>query len=386
MEMNNLHAIQHAYLILEDERIAAYGLMDECPANADQFIDCKGKTILPAWCDSHTHIVFAEPREREFIQKIQGKTYAEIAASGGGILNSAHKLRETSFDALFESATMRLEQVMQMGTGAIEIKSGYGLSLESEIKMLQVIRKLKEEYSLPIKSNFLGAHAFPAEYKEDRDGYVKTLIESWIPKIAGEGLADYIDVFCEDGFFSVAQTDQILQAGAKYGLKPKIHANQLAISGGVQIGVKNKAVSVDHLENIDDAVIQSLQNQSTIATLLPSCSFFINIPFAPARKMIDAGLGVSIASDFNPGSTPSGNMNFVVSLACIKLKMLPNEAINAATINGAYAMELSSEVGSISKGKWANITITESIPSLAFIPYSFGRNCIEQVWIKGKRI
>lgn len=385
-DMNTLNTIKEAYLLIEDEKISSFGEMSTCPSNADQTIDCSGKTILPTWCDSHTHIVFAEPREREFIQKIQGKTYAEIAASGGGILNSARKLRETSFDSLYESAAMRLEQVMKMGTGAIEIKSGYGLSLEGEIKMLQVIRKLKEQYAIPIKSNFLGAHAFPEEYKEDREAYVNQLIENWIPRIAGEGLADYIDVFCEDGFFNVAQTDRILQAGDKYGLKPKIHANQLAISGGVQVGVKNNAISVDHLENIDDAVIHSLHGQSTIATLLPSCSFFINIPFAPARKMIDSGLGVAIASDFNPGSTPSGNMNFVISLACIKLKMLPNEAINAATINGAYAMEMSDEIGTISKGKWANFIITEAIPSLAFIPYSFGRNAIQDVWIKGKKI
>jgi imidazolonepropionase len=385
-EMNELVVLHNAFLYIENDKILSYGCMWEPMPSADTTIDVKHKSIMPTWCDSHTHIVFAEPRAAEFEMKIQGKTYEEIAAAGGGILNSAMKLQAIDPEKLFEVSATRLEQVMAMGTGAIEIKSGYGLTLEAEMKMLKTIRRLKENYPIPIKSTFLGAHAFPKEYKDNQEGYISLLINEMIPSIVGEGLADYIDVFCENGFFSVDQTNRILEAGAKYGLKPKIHANQLHISGGVQVGVKNKAISVDHLENIDEEVIDQLKHQNTIATLLPSCSFFIKIPYAPARKLIDAGLGVALASDFNPGSTPSGNMNLVVSLACIQMRMTPAEAINAATINGAYAMELSETTGSISKHKMANFIITETIPNIAFIPYNFGRPAISEVWIKGKRI
>jgi imidazolonepropionase len=346
--------------------------------------DANGGFVFPSWCDSHTHIVFAASREEEFVMKIDGKSYEDIAAAGGGILNSARKLQVATADELYDSATQRLTDMIRQGTGAVEIKSGYGLTTDSELKMLKVIRRLKENFPIPIKASFLAAHAYPPEYKNDHDGYIKLIIEEMLPRIADEGLADYMDAFCEHGFFSVDDTDRLLQAGAKYGLKPKIHANQLSVSGGVQVGVKHHAVSVDHLEANDDAVIESLAKGNTIATLLPSCSFYINIPFANARGLINANIPVAVATDYNPGSTPSGNMNLVVSLACIKLRMLPEEAINAATINGAAAMELSTEVGSIAKGKKANLFITRPMSSLAFLPYSFGQSQIETIVLNGK--
>lgn len=382
-EMSEIQTIQDAFLTISGDKIVDFGSMLHYHNNGEKTIDIKGKSILPTWCDAHTHIVFAAPREQEFIMKIQGKTYEEIAAAGGGILHSAHKLADTSEDDLFAAAYQRLHRLITLGTGAIEIKSGYGLSTEAELKMLRVIKRLKAAFDIPVKATFLGAHAFPLEFKENKSGYVQKIIEEMLPKIHDEQLADYIDVFCEKGFFSVSDTDKILKAGAQYGLKAKIHANQLAISGGVQVGVANDALSVDHLEEIDEEAISSLQSQKTIATLLPSCSFFLGIPFAPARKLIDAGLSFALASDFNPGSTPSGNMNFVVSLACIKMKLLPEEAINAATINGAYAMDLSATHGTITKGKKASFIITKEIPSLAYIPYNFGDHCIEEVWING---
>lgn len=382
-DMSKIDTIQDAYLTIRDNRIIDFGSMLHFQHDGERTIDLSGRSILPTWCDSHTHIVYAAPREQEFIMKIQGKTYEEIAAAGGGILNSAHALSNTSEDDLYAAAHKRLDRLIKLGTGAIEIKSGYGLSTEAELKMLRVIKRLKAAFDIPIKATFLGAHAFPQEFKENKSAYVQKIIEEMLPKIHEEQLADFIDVFCEKGFFSVADTDKILKAGAQYGLKAKIHANQLAISGGVQVGVANQALSVDHLEEIDEAVITSLQAQKTIATLLPSCSFFLGIPFAPARKLIDAGLSFALASDFNPGSTPSGNMNFVVSLACIKMKLLPEEAINAATINGAYAMDLSATHGTITKGKIASFIITREIPSLAYIPYNFGDHSIEEIWING---
>jgi imidazolonepropionase len=329
-------------------------------------------------------LVFAAPREEEFVMKIQGKTYEEIAAAGGGILNSARKLANTSEDELYESASKRLEEVMSLGTGAIEIKSGYGLSYDAELKMLRVIRKLKQNYPLPIKSTFLGAHAFPQEFKQNHEGYIDLLINQLLPKIADEGLADYIDAFCEQGYFSIAETERIIDAGAKYGLKAKIHTNQFTSTGATEACVKKGALSVDHLEVIDDTVIESLKGSGTMPTLLPSCSLFINIPFANARGMINAGLGVALASDFNPGTTPTGNMNLVVALACIRMKMLPAEAINAATLNGAYAMGLASTHGSITVGKQANLILTKEIPSLAYLPYAFGSNLVDKVFINGK--
>lgn len=381
--MRDLPSIQNAWMLIEDERIIDYGEMSNCPVGEEQVFDLTGRMVLPTWVDSHTHIVFAASREEEFVMKIEGKSYEEIAAAGGGILNSARKLRATTEDELYELAASRLEQLMRLGTGAIEIKSGYGLSVESELKMLRVIARLKANFSLPIKANLLAAHAIPEEYKANREAYIDLIVEEIIPKVAKEELADFVDVFCEKGFFTVEETERLLRAGKNYGLKPKIHANQLAVSGGVQVGVANNAISVDHLEQIGDAEIEALSGSQTVPVVLPSCSFYLGIPYAPVRRMMNAGLPVAIASDYNPGSTPSGNMNFLVSLACIQLKMLPQEAINAATINAAFAMDVQDEVGSISRGKLANFIITEKIPSLSYLPYSFGENCIHQVWIAG---
>lgn len=386
-ELANLPVLENAWLLIENGLIKDFGLMSEIPSqisNLKSQISAKGKFVLPSWCDSHSHIVFAASREEEFVMKIEGKSYEAIAAAGGGILNSARKLHLASEDDLFESASNRLKELIKLGTGAIEIKSGYGLTVDSELKMLRVIKRLKTAFPIPIKATFLAAHAYPQEYKNDHQGYINLIIEQMLPAIAEEKLADYIDAFCEKGFFSVEETDQILIAGASYGLKPKIHANQLSVSGGVQIGVKHNAISVDHLEETDAAVLNSLANSDTIATLLPSCSFYLGIPFANARELINTNAIVALASDFNPGSTPSGNMNFVVSLACIKLKMLPEEAINAATLNGAAAIELSDKIGSIAIGKKANLIITKTIPSIAFLPYSFGQTQIETVILNGE--
>lgn len=386
-ELSNLPVVDNAWMTTEDGFITGLGPMSTLPSklNPSETLDASGQYILPTWCDSHTHIVFAASREEEFVLKIQGKTYEDIAKAGGGILNSAKKLQVATENELFESASARLNDLILLGTGAIEIKSGYGLSTEAEIKMLRVIKRLKAAFNIPIKATFLAAHAYPTEYKENHDGYIQLIIEEMLPIIAEENLADYIDVFCEKGFFSNEETERILAAGLKYGLKPKIHVNQLSISGGAETGVKNKAVSVDHLEELDDAAIQTLANSETIGTVLPSCSFYLGIPFANARALIKNNALVAIASDFNPGSTPSGNMNFVVSLACIKLKMLPEEAINAASINGAAAMELENEVGSITIGKRANFILTKKIPSIGYLPYSFGQTQIDQVFINGQK-
>lgn len=386
-EMAELPLLENAWLLCEEGLISDFGAMDALPLqlpNELETLSAEGGYVLPSWCDSHSHIVFAAPREEEFVMKIAGKSYEEIAAAGGGILNSAAKMQLATEDALFETASLRLNDIIRQGTGAIEIKSGYGLSLDSELKMLRVIRRLKEHFPIPVKASFLAAHAFPIAYKNDHQGYISLIIDQMLPQIAAEGLADYMDVFCEQGFFSVEETDQLLTAAAKYGLKPKIHANQLSISGGIQIGVKHQAISVDHLEATDEAAISSLTEANTIATLLPSCSFYLGIPFANARALIQSNVPVALASDYNPGSTPSGNMNFVLSLGCIKLKMLPEEAINACTLNGAAAMELSALTGSITKGKKANLIITRPISSLAFLPYSFGQSQIKTVILNGK--
>jgi imidazolonepropionase len=386
-QMQSLPMLENAWVLCEDGKISDFGKMEHLPEQQPNHIsthDAKQGFVFPSWCDSHTHIVFAASREEEFVMKIDGKSYEDIAAAGGGILNSAKKMQSASEDALYQSAAQRLSDMINQGTGAVEIKSGYGLSTDSELKMLRVIQRLKNNFNIPVKASFLAAHAYPPEYKNDHEGYIKLIIDEMLPKIAGEGLADYMDAFCEQGFFSVDDTDRLLQAGAKYGLKPKIHANQLAVSGGVQIGVKNHAVSVDHLEATDHAVIESLQSSNTIATLLPSCSFYLNIPFANARGLINADIPVAVATDYNPGSTPSGNMNLVVSLACIKLRMRPEEAINAATLNGAAAMELSETTGSIAKGKTANLFITRPMSSLAFLPYSFGQSQIQTIVLNGK--
>lgn len=384
-EMASLPSIDDAFLLIENDRIAAFGPMAECPARADEVIDASGRLVLPSWCDSHTHIVFATTREEEFVDRIRGLSYEEIAARGGGILNSARKLQAATEDELFEGAWGRLQEVIAMGTGAIEVKSGYGLTLESELKMLRVVRRLKEKSPIPVKASFLGAHAIPTEYKARREDYISLIINEMMPRVAGEGLADYCDVFCDQGFFTPGETDLILKAGWKWGLKPKIHANELGLTGGVQVGVANQAISVDHLEYTSEIEIEVLKNSNTLPTLLPGCAFFLGIPFGPARQMIDAGLPVVLASDFNPGSCPSGNMPFVVSLACAKMKMLPEEAVNAATLNGARAMELEANYGTLAVGKIANVFITRPMLSLAGLPYAFGSNVVEAVVLNGKR-
>lgn len=390
-ELADLPCIDNAFLLIEDDTIVEFGRMEDLPTQNPKLktqntYDASGQIILPAWCDSHTHIVFAASRENEFIDKIKGLSYAEIAARGGGILNSAKKLRDTSEDELFRLAWQRLEELGRMGTGAIEIKSGYGLTVESELKMLRVIKKLKEKSPLTIKATFLGAHTYPPEFKDNHQAYIDLIIGKMLPAIAAEKLADYIDVFCETGFFSSEETATLIQAGKQFGLKAKIHANQLNASGGVETGVELGALSVDHLETMDDNAIAALSSSNTIGTLLPSAAFFLRMPFQPARKLIDAGCAIAIASDYNPGSSPSGNMNLVVAMSCIQMRMLPEEAINAATINGAFAMELEKELGTITAGKRANLIVTKPIPSLAYLPYAFGSSLIDKVMIAGSWI
>lgn len=382
-DLGKVEKLENAYLAIEDGRIADFGPMSELSGVLDwndlEVIDAEGKFVMPAYCDSHSHLVFAQTREEEFVDRIKGLSYEEIGKKGGGILNSARKLAEKPEDELIADALKRLDLVKSLGTGAIEIKSGYGLSVEAELKMLRVIKKLKELSDVNIKATFLGAHAFPTEYKENKEAYVDLIINEMIPKVVEEGLAEYIDVFCERNYFTAEQLDRILAAGKRLGLKPKIHVNQFSVMGGVGIGVKHGAISVDHLEELAQADIDALKNSSTIATALPSCSFFLSIPYSPMRSLIDANVACALASDYNPGSTPSGNMQFVNALACSKMKLSPEEAFNATTINGAYAMEMGDELGSITIGKKANIIITKAIPSLAYMPYSFGENCVEQV-------
>lgn len=386
-QMKVLPTIKDAYLVVEDGLITDFGPMDNRPAEPmDEIVDVTGKMILPTWCDSHTHIVYAGNREGEFIDRINGLSYEEIANRGGGILNSAKRLNETSEEELFQQSRLRIEEVMQQGTGAVEIKSGYGLTAEGELKMLRVIKRLKESYPIEIKATFLGAHAVPAAYKGNKQGYLQMLIDDVMPQIANEKLADFVDIFCETGYFSVEDSELIMEAGKRYGLTPKIHVNQFNAIGGVQAAVKHNALSIDHLEVVNDEDIEALKGTSTMPVALPGCSFFISIPYTPARRIIDAGLPLALASDFNPGTTPSGNMNFAVSAACIKMGMNPEEAINAATINGAYAMGLEKEVGSITVGKKANFIVTKPINSYGFIPYAFGTSQIEKVYIKGKAL
>jgi imidazolonepropionase len=384
--LSALHTISYAYLIIEGGEIAAFGEMKDLAGRnvPGETIDATGKMVLPAWCDSHTHLVYAGSREDEFVDKIKGLTYAEIAARGGGILNSASKLAAASEEQLFNDAYKRLIEAAALGTASIEIKSGYGLSADSEIKMLRVIKKLKERSSLNIKATFLGAHTYPVDYLGNHQGYIRLITEEMLPAIGREKLADYIDVFCENGFFSNEETEQICKAGMGYGLKPKIHANQLSASGAVQLGINLNAVSVDHLEVMDEAAIHALSGSSTIGTLLPSAAFFLRMPYQPARELIDHDCAIALASDCNPGSSPGLNMNFVVSLACIGMKMLPEEAVNAATFNGACAMELQHLTGSIAVGKRADLILTKPIPSLAYLPYSFSANLIDKTFIKGE--
>jgi imidazolonepropionase len=383
-DMSILPTIKNAFLMIEDEIIINFGPMEKLGnTKADTVIDVTGRLILPTWSDSHTHLVFADTREEEFVDRINGLSYEQIAQRGGGILNSATKLQNKPEQDLYNDAAKRLEELIKSGTGSIEIKSGYGLTLESELKMLRVIKKLKENFPLPIKATFLGAHAIPFKYKEKRAAYIQLIIDEMLPEIATQKLADFIDVFCEKGYYTPKETDQILKAGIKYGLVPKIHVNQFNSIGGIKVGVENNALSLDHLEVLTNEDFAHLKDSNTIPVSLPSCSFFLGIPYTNARKIMEANIPLALASDYNPGSTPSGNMNFVVSLACIKMKMTPEEAINAATINGAYALNLSHKVGSISKGKLANFIITKPIKSYSYIPYSFTNNCIEKIFLKG---
>lgn len=386
-EMRDLPTIKNAFLLLEDDLISDYGEMQNLPKiNPDVMIDANDRIVLPAWCDSHTHIVYAANREDEFVDRINGLSYKEIADKGGGILNSAKKLQLTSEEELYKQASNRIEEVMAMGTGAIEIKSGYGLTVEAELKMLSVIKKLSGDYPIEVKATFLGAHAFPEKFKNDKESYVDLICNEMIPRVAKEELAEFVDVFCETGYFNVVQTNKILNKANEYGLVPKIHVNQFTSIGGIEVAVKNFALSADHLEILTENDLEALKKSDTMPVALPACSYFLSIPYTPARYIIDAGLPLALASDFNPGSSPSGNMNFVVATACIKMKMTPEEAINAATVNGAYAMNISSSHGSITRGKKANLIITKKITSYSFIPYSFGTNLIHKVLINGKVI
>ena len=383
-DMQHLPTIKNAFLLIKNGEISDFGRMESCKNMvADKTIDATDKLVLPTWCDSHTHIVYAGNREQEFVDRINGLSYTEIANRGGGILNSAKTLQNTSEDDLYNQSVERVKSIIKFGTGAIEIKSGYGLTLESELKMLRIIKRIKEHFPIKIKATFLGAHAFPEAYLNNKKGYIDLIINEMLPKIAEENLADFIDVFCEEGYFSLEDTETILSAGKQYGLIPKIHVNQFNAFGGVAMGVKHNALSVDHLEELTQEDINVLIGSETMPVALPSCSFFLSIPYTPARRIINSGLPLALATDYNPGSTPSGNMNFVVSTACIKMKMTPEEAINAATLNGAYAMGISEEYGSITKGKKANLIITKPIPSYNYLPYSFGENNIETVIIKG---
>jgi imidazolonepropionase len=386
-EMSVLPTIKNAFLWVEKGLIKDFGPMEACPIfENSESINATGKILMPTWCDSHTHLVFAGNRELEFVDKINGLSYEEIGKRGGGILNSAKKLNETSFDELYEQSKQRLTDIIAMGTGAVEIKSGYGLSFEGELKMLRVIKKLKEQSPIAIKATFLGAHALPEAYRNDRTGYIKMLINELLPAIATENLADYVDVFCETNYFSVVEMDEILKASKKFNLAPKVHVNQFTSIGGIQAAVKQNARSVDHLEVMTAEDIQALKNTQTMPVALPGCSFYLGIPFAPAKAIIEAGLPLALASDFNPGSSPSGNMSFVVAMACIKMKLTPEQAINAATLNGAYTMGLESELGSITKGKRANLILTKPINSYVSIPYMYSTNQIEQVYINGEAI
>ena len=387
LDMKVLPSIKNAFLYIKNDTIEDFGKMEDLKnISAKTEINASNKIVLPTWCDSHTHIVYADNREQEFVDRINGLSYEEIANRGGGILNSAEKLQNTTEEELYKQSIVRVKEVMKLGTGAIEIKSGYGLTKESELKMLRVIDRIKNSFPIKVKATFLAAHALPLAYKNNKQGFIDLIINEMLPEVAENQLADYIDIFCEKGYFDLNDTNQILEAAAKYNLIPKIHVNQFNAFGGIAVAVKHKALSVDHLEELNQEDIEALKDSETIPVALPSCSYFLSIPYTPARKLIDAGLPLAIATDFNPGSTPSGNMNFVVSTACIKMKMTPEEAINAATINGAYAMGIEKDYGSITRGKKANIIITKEIPSYNFIPYAFGSNLIDQVIISGKKI
>lgn len=384
-EMQELPLIEDAFLALEDGEIVAYGPMSDWQGVTDwrdlEVIDASGRFVLPAFVDAHTHTVFAKSREEEFVDRINGLSYEEIALRGGGILNSAARLNELSEDELFASAKLRVERLMSYGTGALEIKSGYGLTVDAELKMLRVIKRLKETMPITIKATFLGAHAFPKEFKENHRGYLDQIIQEMLPVIAKEGLADYIDVFCERNYYSVEEMEEVLQAGKQYGLRAKVHVNQFSALGGVRRAVELGAISVDHMEELTEDDLEALKGSSTIPTILPSCSHFLSIPFGDARRMMNSGLPVALASDFNPGSTPSGNLGFVWSLACVKMKMTPEEALNALTVNAAAALELSDTHGKIALGRKSPIVITKEIPSLAYIPYAFGDQHVDRLLV-----
>ena len=382
--MSELPHIKNAFLRINGDTIHSFGPMDELVVeDSDEVIDVTGKIILPTWCDSHSHVVYAGDRSQEFVDRINGLSYEDIAAKGGGILNSAQTLQNTSESALYQQSIKRVNELVKLGTGTLEIKSGYGLTTDAELKMLRVIKKIKENSAIKIKATFLGAHAIPKKHSDNKKEYLDLIINHMLPEIHKEQLADFVDVFCEKGYFSLEDTEQVLNAAAKYDLTPKIHVNQFNAYGGVTLGVKHKALSVDHLEVLNNEDIEALKNTDTIPVALPGCSFFLGIPYTPARPLIDSGLPLALATDFNPGSAPSGNMNFIVSLACIKMKMSPEEAINAATINGAFAMNASKEYGSISIGKKASIIITKELTSYRQIPYHFGNNPIYKVMING---
>ena len=386
-EMADIGMLENAWLLTDGERIGSYGTMNALPhEEGHEVIDAKGGWLFPSFCDSHTHIVYAGSREQEFLDKINGLTYEEIAKRGGGILNSADRLHDTSEDELYRQAMERIDEIVAMGTGLVEIKSGYGLTLEDELKILRVIRRIKETAPLDVRATFLGAHAVGRAYKGRQSEYVEHVCNDMIPAVAKEGLADFVDVFCDKGFFTVEETAKIVETGARYGLRAKIHANELAVSGGVEVGVEHGALSVDHLESMGDEQIEALRGSDTMPTMLPGCAFFLGIGYPPARKMIDAGLAVALASDYNPGTAPSGNMRFVASLASIKMKMTPAEALNAATLNSACAMGESKDFGSITRGKKANFYITKPLPSLAFLPYAHQTPVIKTVVLKGKMV
>ena len=384
-EMAHIDTVKDAYLIVEDDKIADFGPMCELKEQTfDKEVDATGRMVFPSFCDSHTHMVYAGSREIEYIDKIRGLSYDEIAKRGGGILNSAKRVQEASEDQLFEDALARLEMMKNLGTGAVEIKSGYGMTTEAEMKMLRVIRRLKEASPLTIKSTLLGAHGIPMEYRGCQEKFVDLVIDEMIPQAAKEGLADFIDVFCDEGFFTCEDTERMLEAGLKYGMRPKIHANEMACSGGIQVSVKYNALSCDHLEYTGDAEIECLLGSETMPTVLPGAAFFLNMEHAPVRKMMDAGLGVAMSSDYNPGSSPSPNMQLILSFACVNYRMLPEEAINATTINSAYAMDLSRTHGSIARGKVANFYITKPISTYEYMPYAYGENKVERVFLNGK--
>ena len=386
-DMSNIGMLENAWLLTEGERICDYGTMESMPnGEGHEVIDAKGGWLFPSFCDSHTHIVYAGSREQEFLDKINGLSYEEIAKRGGGILNSADRLHDTSEEELYRQAMERIDEIVSMGTGLVEIKSGYGLTLEDELKILRVIRRIKESAPLAVRATFLGAHAVGRAYKGRQSDYVEHVCNEMIPAVAKEGLADFVDVFCDKGFFTVEETAQIIETGARYGLRAKIHANELAISGGVEVGVEQNALSVDHLESMGEEQIEALKGSETMPTMLPGCAFFLGIGYPPARKMIDAGLAVALASDYNPGTAPSGNMRFVASLASIKMKMTPAEALNAATLNSACAMGESMDYGSITRGKVANFYITKPLPSLAYLPYAHQTPIIKEIILKGKHI